>query len=356
MRGALRSLFIQYLESAREKSRTLVIFFFSCALVFSLGYVYLGLNYPQAGWRSRFSISVSITLALVLVALHTYFVSTVVVSGVTTILSEENSYLTALSRIFALGIFFSLVSIGSFLIVLAPSETLLLSGCVIIIGLYVWSGYVIRHRLTTRELTDKEKQACGAPAKTDIVIRKVVGHAGENVNGASFGVLPWHKTILINRKSLVELDDEHIEALVAHELGHEKEHHAVILMGSAIITTLLFLLLIRSALWDAWREFTIALVFFVFSSASAAIIRRYLEFRADAFAATYLGSSDQVIAKLRALQRYQEEHEETESQTSQLIPTPVHTVWETITATHPSMENRIRRLSSGEEAEDRGSG
>jgi len=297
--------------------------------------------------------SLLVTLAAVMSLMIGYMVSYLAALGeyllarIREIVAEEETTTTALRRLAILGAATGVSALCIGLVVFGGSAVEFLAAGVLLIGTMLLSGTVAQNQRPTRALTAEERNACGRVINHDIDFRTVVGEWGSTPNGLAAATLPSRETVLIHEQAFDQLDDEHVEALAAHELGHIAEHHLPILVVSGTVGTYLVFLSIRAMI----RGHLLHLL--VFGGATLLVIgrtaqlNRYLEYRADAFAARYLGDVDQVIGDLRAIdEHYRDETvDEGELESSVwTVPKALLRRWYRYKATHPSIDRRIEKL------------
>lgn len=298
-------------------------------------------------------VSLLVTLAAVMslligyVASYLSFLGEYLLARIREIVAEEETTTAALRRLAILGGATSVSALCIGLIVFGSSPSEFLVAGVLLGGTMLLSGIVAQNQRPTRALTAEERDACGRVINHDIDFRTVVGEWGSTPNGFAAATLPSRETVLIHEQAFDQLDDEHVEALAAHELGHIAEHHLPILVVSGTVGTYLVFLSIRAMI----RGHLLHLL--VFGSATVlaigltAHLNRYLEYRADAFAARYLGDVDQVIGDLRAIDEnyWDEPVDEGELESSVwTVPKALLRRWYQYKATHPSIDRRIEKL------------
>lgn len=251
-------------------------------------------------------VSLVVTFAVVLSLMVGYIASYVSLLGehmlirIREIIAEEETVTAAVRRLAILGAATGVSVMCGGLIIVGNSPVEFVVAGLLLLGSMLLSGTVVHNRMPTRELTADEREPCGTVIHHDAEFRKVVGEWGGTINGISTGALPSRETVLIHEQTFDQLEDDHIEALAAHELGHLVERHLPILVFSGTVGMYLVFLSIRAIIRGQLRSLLL------FGSATLLVIgltaklKRYLEYRADAFAARYVGDVDQVIDDLRA--------------------------------------------------------
>jgi len=277
---------------------------------------------------------------------YLYYVLRYAYRRVAEIVDEEETLDAAIGRIGVLGATGCMSLIFGGLLIFGETPFHFTFAVVLLLGTLLISGRIIEYRMPLRELSPQERSACGDALDPDVQYRTVVGSFGETVNGVSSGVLPSHKAVLLHEGAFKRLEDEHIEAIAAHELGHVVEDHATYLMVSGAVTMFMSLLTIRFLLRQEWRALLIVGALALVSSILAAALKRRLEFRADRYAARHLGDPEQVANELRELQDHPVEADEQSGSTlsDRLIPDAIQDLSARITSTHPSKERRIEHL------------
>lgn len=299
-------------------------------------------------------LSVVGTLAAVLSLMVGYVASYVSVLGeylltrIREIVAEEETLAAALRRLAILGAAMGVTALWSGLIVFGSSPVEFVGAGVLLFGTMLLSGIVAQNQRPTRELTPAEREACGTVITHDVDFRTVVGEWGATPNGFSTGALPSRETVLIHEQAFDQLKDEHIEALAAHELGHIVERHLPILVASGTVGMYLVILSFRAIIHGHLRHLLLVGSATLLVIGLIAKLKRYLEYRADAFAARYLGDVDQVIGDLRAID---ENYWDELADDGEPVDGPVWTLpktilrrWYRYTATHPSIDQRIEKL------------
>jgi Zn-dependent protease with chaperone function len=136
---------------------------------------------------------------------------------------------------------------------------------------------------------------------------------GDNIaNAAAVGVIPGTQILVVSDLMLRLFPGEQLDAVVLHEIGHIKKHHAFKRM-SLIVAPLLFLMVDQQLSFGlhamiassefletrigAFRNYLFALLFLGYVFAIFKTWFRSMEFEADKFA-TECSSSEQVIAAL----------------------------------------------------------
>jgi len=162
----------------------------------------------------------------------------------------------------------------------------------------------------------------------------------------------WGRTrrIVLFDTLLATLRDEEVEAVLAHELGHDRCGHVGKQMGISVLLSLAAFLLLDGCMRQSWFYAGLgvehpspqaALILFVLlmhvvlfwaAPLQNALSRRY-EFEADAFAARLVGA-EALIAALVKMYR---------DNAVTLTPDPLYSAWY---ESHPPAPIRIARLES----------
>lgn len=120
------------------------------------------------------------------------------------------------------------------------------------------------------------------------------------LNGAMVGVLPWLRYVLLTDALLERLAGEHVEAVMAHEVGHARRHHLPWLLASIIasvgvvwgVADLAMRYLAEHGVgagWlGAWLGTVLTVAGVVMGVVVFGLVSRRFELQADAFAAQHL--------------------------------------------------------------------
>ena len=122
-------------------------------------------------------------------------------------------------------------------------------------------------------------------------------------NAAATGISSNRSTIMITAGSLEDLNDEELEAVVGHELGHVKGHDPVILFAATS-----FEFLGRFFLWTPLLYY-LGFFYFVLAFGAIYLIGKFLETRADTESAVVLGKPTALASALTKIGFRQLYHE-----------------------------------------------
>ena len=175
-------------------------------------------------------------------------------------------------------------------------------------------------------------------------IRVLESRRQKVANALSMGVLPWFKYILVTDYLLDKFEQDEIEAVVAHELGHAKEHHVLIKVVSALVGLGVFVVLVSLVLMLFGRDLGdvdprfLFLGIFLLPLALISVhgvLGLWLERRADDFGAKYAGAESMA----RALDRLAEVN---------MAKRRTGFLWNLVTQ-HPGIEERVERIRGHKE-------
>ena len=178
-------------------------------------------------------------------------------------------------------------------------------------------------------------------------------------NAFATGRNPSHASVAFTTGILQIMNDQEIEGVVAHELGHVL-HHDILISSVAATIAAAITMIARMAFWfggsrdDENRGGGIGALLMVFLAPIAATliqlaISRSREYDADAASAKYVGSPYPLINGLQELETYSKRipMEATPSTAHLFIIKPfLGGGLGKLFSTHPSTEERIRRLQA----------
>ncbi len=181
----------------------------------------------------------------------------------------------------------------------------------------------------------------------------------ESPNAFATGRNPSHASVAFTTGILQLMNDNELEGVVAHELGHVL-HRDILTSSVAGTLAAAITMLARMAFWfggsrDDDREGGIfgALLMLILAPIAASLIQlaisRSREYDADAASAKYVGSPYPLINGLKDLDGWSKRipMEATPSTAHLFIMKPKVTGgWGSLFSTHPSTEDRIRRLQA----------
>lgn len=134
-----------------------------------------------------------------------------------------------------------------------------------------------------------------AAAKFGLPVPKVVISNTPAGNASAMGISPGRSTITVTAGALEDLDDDELESVVGHELGHIKGRDPVILFG---LTSLMYIG--GFYLWVPLLLF-LGFFYFVFAFGIVFLVGKFLETRADTESANAIGRGDVLARALTAI-------------------------------------------------------
>jgi len=182
--------------------------------------------------------------------------------------------------------------------------------------------------------------------------------AEESPNAFATGRNPAHASVAFTAGVLRLMDDREIEGVVAHELGHVL-HRDILISSVAATLAAAITLLARMAFWfggsrrsdDREGGAMGAIAMMILAPIAAGLIQmaisRSREYDADAASAKYTGTPYELISGLQKLESYSKRipMDATPSTAHLFIIKPrLGFGLGTLFSTHPSTEDRIRRL------------
>jgi len=180
----------------------------------------------------------------------------------------------------------------------------------------------------------------------------------DSPNAFATGRNPAHASVAFTSGILRLMDDREIEGVVAHELGHVL-HRDILISSVAATLAAAITLLARMAFWfggsrrsdDREGGAMGAIAMMILAPIAAALIQmaisRSREYEADAASAKYTGTPYELISGLQKLESYSKRipMDATPSTAHLFIIKPrLGFGLGTLFSTHPSTEDRIRRL------------
>jgi heat shock protein HtpX len=182
--------------------------------------------------------------------------------------------------------------------------------------------------------------------------------AEDSPNAFATGRNPAHASVAFTSGILRIMDDREIEGVVAHELGHVL-HRDILISSVAATLAAAITLLARMAFWFGPRRDDReggvfgAIAMMILAPLAAALIQmaisRSREYEADAASAKYTGTPYELISGLQKLESYSKRipMDATPSTAHMFIIKPRLSLGlGNLFSTHPSTEERIRRLQA----------
>ncbi len=184
-------------------------------------------------------------------------------------------------------------------------------------------------------------------------------YESEEVNAFATGPSKKRSLVAVSTGLLDELDEDAVEAIIAHEVAHVVNGDMVTMTLLQGVVNTFVVFLSRIAAWAVSRlvkeelagivHFIAVIVFQIAFSILGSLVvlaySRYREFHADAGGA-HLAGRDKMIHALRGLKAYQDRMQGSEQNafsTLQISGKKRSALF----STHPDLEERIRRLQAG---------
>lgn len=215
---------------------------------------------------------------------------------------------------------------------------------VLLFGIAMLTPLIIRLGVANRSLDGELRNRLLAVCRTSGVkvsdIRVLEARSNKTANAVVAGVWPFPNHVFLTDYLLDHFEEPEVEAVVAHEIGHAKEHHVAIKVGSTLVYLGMLLLvpllvpLLEGA--PGWLQvgFLIALPVFLlgwFFFLRGWISMR-LEYRADDHAQRVVGTETMV----RALDKLADLN---------MAKRRTGRLWNLVQQ-HPGIEQRIERLEA----------
>ena len=176
-------------------------------------------------------------------------------------------------------------------------------------------------------------------------------------NAFALGRSPKHATVCVTAGLLRLLEQNELEAVLAHEIGHIRNRDvALMTMASffASVAALLAQMLAFSGFGGRDRDngpglaviLLVSVAVYVFSYVLMLALSRYREFAADRSAAQFTGRPSALAAALRRLQAAPQRdlRDVASMQAFFIVPPRAKSALSRVFATHPPTEERIARL------------
>lgn len=202
---------------------------------------------------------------------------------------------------------------------------------------------------------DRLARQADVPKPTVAVVDAVIPNAfaaGHSRRGA---------TVTVTTGLLETLDDEELEAVLAHELAHVKHRDAVVMTVASALSTIALLILVASGLTVSGRDggydvpagivalAPVAAVVWLVGSVPVRLLSRHRELAADRGAVAITGDPSALADALRTLsdelERRPDEDLRGAAELNAFLIVPVETGFPgRFVSTHPPVERRIERL------------
>ncbi|MFB9274732.1 protease HtpX [Cohnella cellulosilytica] len=284
--------------------------------------------------------------------------------------------LTNLLVMVTIGIILSVFGVGSYLNESGGIDfgsLLVFSAIVGFTGAFIslaMSRWMAKMMMRVRVLKPEDNLSYGERQVVDMVHRlsraaglahmpEVGIYEADEVNAFATGPSKKRSLVAVSTGLLNELDEDAVEAIIAHEVAHVANGDMVTMTLLQGVVNTFVVFLSRIAAWAVSRlvkeelagivHFIAVLVFQIAFSILGSLVvlaySRHREFHADAGGA-HLAGRDKMIHALRGLKTYQDrmqDSQQTAFSTLQISGKKRSALF----STHPDLEERIRRLQAG---------
>jgi heat shock protein HtpX len=226
------------------------------------------------------------------------------------------------------------------------------------LALYSMGAHVVDEEEATGRMRDVHRMVTRLSQQADLP-KPQVAHAGTRVpNAFAAGRSQKNSTVCVTEGLLKTLDDEELEAVIAHELAHVKNRDVMVMTIASFLSTLAFIVVRWGWLFGGGRNrnnggvlaaIAVSLVVWIVSVLLIRALSRYREFSADRGAATITGKPSALASALLRIDgrmdRVPKEDMREQAEMNAFFVIPIRSGFiGKLASTHPPTEKRVERL------------